>query len=43
MLFCRHYFGLLNTFIKKGKEPEPDPDPHLLLMDPAPDPGGPKT
>jgi hypothetical protein len=34
-----HYFSLLNTFIKKGKDP--DPDPYLLLMDP--DPGGPKT
>jgi hypothetical protein len=37
MLFCRHYFSPLNTFMRKGK----DPDPQLLLMDP--DPGGPKT
>ncbi len=37
MLFCRHYFSPLNTFMRKEK----DPDPHLLLMDP--DPGGPKT
>ncbi len=35
MLFCRHFFSPLNTFMRKGK------DPHLLLMDP--DPGGPKT
>ncbi len=35
MLFCRHYFSSLNTFMRKGK------DPHLLLIDP--DPGGPKT
>jgi hypothetical protein len=39
MLFCRHYFSPLNTFMKKGKDP--DLDPHLCLMDP--DPGGPKT
>jgi hypothetical protein len=25
MLFCRHYFSPLNTFMRKGK----DPDPHL--------------
>ncbi len=41
MLFCRHYFSLLNTFMRKGKDPEPDPDPYLWLMDPYP--GGPKT
>jgi hypothetical protein len=29
MLFCRHYFSPLNTFMTKGKDPEPDPDPHL--------------
>ncbi len=29
MLFCRHYFSQLNTFMMKGKDPEPDPDPHL--------------
>jgi hypothetical protein len=39
MLFCRHYFSPLNTFMRKGKDP--DPDPHLWLMDP--DPGGPKA
>ncbi len=39
MLFCRHYFSPLNTFMRKGNDP--DPDPHLWLMDP--DPGGPKT
>jgi hypothetical protein len=32
IVFCKHYF-------RKGK----DPDPHLLLMNPDPDPGGPKT
>ena len=41
MLFCRHYFSPLNTFMRKGKDTEPEPDPHLWLMDP--DPGGPKT
>ncbi len=40
ILLCRQYFSLLNTFIKKGKDPEPDPDPYLWQMDP--DPGGPK-
>jgi hypothetical protein len=39
MLFCRHYFSPLNTFVRKGKDP--DPDLYLQLMDP--DPGGPKT
>jgi hypothetical protein len=24
--FCRHYFSLLNTFMRKGKDPDPDPD-----------------
>jgi hypothetical protein len=33
MLFCRHYFSPLNTFMRKGKDL--DPDPHLWLMDPA--------
>ncbi len=27
ILFCRHYFNLLNTFMRKGKDPEPNPDP----------------
>ncbi len=36
MLFCRHYFSPLNTFMRKGK----DPNPHFWLMDP--DPKGPK-
>ena len=35
LLFCRHYFRPLITFLRKGK----DPDPHLRLMDPD----GPKT
>ncbi len=26
ILFCRHYFSPLNTFIRKGKDPEPDPE-----------------
>jgi hypothetical protein len=33
ILFRRHYFSQLNTFMRKGKDPEPDPnlepDPHL--------------
>ncbi len=37
ILFCKHYFSLLNTFLRKGK----DPDPFLWLTDP--DPGDPKT
>jgi hypothetical protein len=39
ILFCRHYFSPLNTFMRKRK----DSDPNLLLMDPDPDQGGPKT
>jgi hypothetical protein len=41
ILFCKHYFSPLNTFMRKGKDP--DPDPYLWLMDSNPDPGGPKT
>ncbi len=41
ILFCKHYFSPLNTFMRKGKDPDPEPDPYLWLMDP--DPGGPKT
>ncbi len=37
ILFCKHYFSQLNTFMRKGK----DPDPYLWLIDQ--DPGGPKT
>ncbi len=29
ILFCKHYFSPLNTFMGKGKGPEPDPDPFL--------------
>jgi hypothetical protein len=29
ILFCRHYFSPLNTFMRKGKDPEPDPDPYI--------------
>jgi hypothetical protein len=36
ILFCKHYFSPLITFIRKGK----DPDPYLWLT--APDPGSPK-
>ncbi len=25
ILFCRHYFSPLNTFMRKGKEPDPEP------------------
>jgi hypothetical protein len=34
ILFCKHHFSLLITFMRKGK----DPDPYLWLADP----GGPK-
>jgi hypothetical protein len=29
ILFCKHYFSLLNTFMRKGKDPEPDQDPYF--------------
>jgi hypothetical protein len=29
ILFCKHYFDPLNTFMRQGKDPEPDPDLHL--------------
>ncbi len=40
MLFCKHYFSPLNTFMRKGKDPEPDPDPRgTETFDPVdPDP-----
>ncbi len=41
MLYCKHYFSLLNTFMRKDKAPQPDPDPYFWLMDPDPDTGGP--
>jgi len=25
ILFCKHYFSPLNTFMRKGKDPDPDP------------------
>ncbi len=31
ILLCKHYFGPLNTFIRKGKDPEPDSVPYLSL------------
>jgi hypothetical protein len=37
ILFFKHYFSPLNTFMRKGKDPELDPN--LSLMDPD----GPKT
>ena len=37
ILFCKHCFSPLNTFMRKGK----DPNPYLWLMDP--DREGPKT
>ncbi len=37
MLFSRHYFSPLNTFMREGR----DPDPYLWLIDP--DQRGPKT
>jgi hypothetical protein len=39
MLYFRHFFSPLNTFMIKEKDPEPEPDPYLWLMDPE----GPKT
>jgi hypothetical protein len=35
-VFFKHYF-------RKGKDLEPDPDSLLWLVEPDPDPGGPKT
>ncbi len=32
ILFCKHYFNPLNTFLRKGKDPVPDP--YLWLLDP---------
>ncbi len=37
ILFCKHYFSPLNTFVRKGN----DSDPYLWLMDP--DSGGSTT
>ncbi len=31
ILLCRHYFSLLNTFMRKGKDPKPYLDPYLWL------------
>jgi hypothetical protein len=31
-LFCKHYFRLLNIFMRKGKDP--DADPGFRLLDP---------
>ncbi len=39
ILFFRHYFSPLNTFMRKRKDSEPDP--YLWLLDP--DPGRPKN
>jgi hypothetical protein len=39
ILFCKHYFSPLNTFMRKRMDP--DPNLYLLLMDL--DPQGPKT
>jgi hypothetical protein len=25
ILFCKHYFSMLNTFMRKGKDPDPGP------------------
>ncbi len=35
MLFCRHYFSPLNTFMRKGKDPDPKPKTYLRQMDPG--------
>jgi hypothetical protein len=29
ILYWKHYFSPLNTFMRKGMEPEPDPDPYF--------------
>jgi hypothetical protein len=31
ILFCKHYFSLLYTFMRKGEvlDPKPEPDPYL--------------
>jgi hypothetical protein len=29
VLFCKHYFCPLNTFMRKGKDSDPDLDPYL--------------
>ncbi len=29
ILFCKHYFCPLNTFMRRGKDPELDSDPYL--------------
>ncbi len=39
--FSKHYFSLLNTFMRKGKDPAPELNPYIWLRDP--DLGGPKT
>ncbi len=41
ILFCRHYFSPINTFMRKKKDPEPEP--YIWLIDPDPDLEGPKT
>jgi hypothetical protein len=33
ILFCKHYFSLINTFMRKGKEADPEP-----VLEPDPDP-----
>jgi hypothetical protein len=39
ILFCKHYFSPLNTFMRKGKDPNPEPDPEPVPEpDPEPDP-----
>jgi hypothetical protein len=43
ILFCRHYFSLLNTFMRNWEGSVPDPDQHLRIRkvqehaDPVPD------
>jgi hypothetical protein len=29
ILFCKHYFSLLNTFMRKGKDPDPELYPYF--------------
>ncbi len=32
ILFCKHNFSPLNTFMIKGKDPDPKPDPNQCLL-----------
>jgi hypothetical protein len=38
ILFCRHYFSPLNTFMRKGKDPRGPKNADPADPDPVPDP-----